>query len=472
MAVVHASFLRRRVPSTVRPILFTSVAVASIWTALVFAFGGLHFDDFVNIAESRDALRLSINQLRTPAFDGRWQPLKRVTFDLLTRVAGLTFWPYAVALAAAHLFMAAGVAVAARAIWGERENALLAAGIALGALNLTAYSVANVGSLHGILCVALTVWSAGAAIRGALEPTRRAPPMLLAAAAAFAACLYKETGVMAPVLAAYGVWLASRHNGSAITAIARAVAAPCVGIVAYFAVRSALDVPLLPEGGRYGAGTTSTILRNAAIVVAGVVPWGLAAWLGAALGARRDASLRLAAMTATAVAAVLPSLLLPWQSPNFWYAAAPVVALGVTDMLRTAARPGRASIAIAALAAASLTACVAVTWRTGAYRWGTYAESSVAQWAALPRHGKRVVWFDRDSLEHYGGLARTVGPGQRLAHALRLASGDPSVEAVACISVLVGPACATGPGDEMYLHAHGRLTPITAPPPGSWYVMH
>ena len=54
----------------------TSLAFAILLAiALVVAFGGLHFDDFVNIAESRNALTLSMEELRRPAFDGRWQPL-------------------------------------------------------------------------------------------------------------------------------------------------------------------------------------------------------------------------------------------------------------------------------------------------------------------------------------------------------------------------------------------------------------
>lgn len=276
---------------------------------------------------------------------------------------------------------------------------------------------------------------------------------------------------MAPVFALYGTWIAARHGAALIPAFVRAAAAPSLGIAAYFAVRLALDVPLFPEGGRYAPAGWTVILRNAAVVVAGVAPWAAAAWLGTSRGTRRGAAMDSGVMIASAVTAVLPSLMLSWQSPNFWYAATPVAALGVTSALRHAARPGRARAAVAGLALASLVACVAVSWRTGAYRWGPYSESSVAQWRSLPRQGGRVIWFDLDSRESYGGLARTIGPGDRLAHALRLASGDPAIEAIACISVLVGPSCESRAGDELYLHSRGRVTRVFDPPAGTWYVM-
>lgn len=451
-------------------LLLTSAVVTAVWAALVLAFGGLHFDDFVNIAESRGALSVSLEELRTPAFDGRWQPLKRATFDLLAGLAGLTYWPYALALAGAHLFMAGGVAFTARAIWGEGHG-WLGAAMALVTLNLSAYSVANVGSLHGILSVALAVWSAGAAIRAARRSVWTARAVALAAAAAVAACLYKETGVVAAVFAAYGMWLAPRTRPGSIRAVMQGAAAPCLGIAAYFAVRVALDVPLFPPDGRYAPASPGVIFRNAALIAAGVIPWGAAAWLGAARGTRGQACTGVSVMVGVAIAAVLPSLMLPWQSPNFWYAGAPAVALGITGLLRHAPRPGRAGIAIAGLAIATLAACIAVTWRTGAHQWGRYSESAIADWTSRPREGGRVVWYDLDTRAEYGGLARTIGPGQRLSHALRLASGDASLEAVACISVLVGPPCDAQTGDEMYLHSRGRLTPVAVPPPGAWFVM-
>ena len=457
-----------------RVLLVTAVAVACAWTGLVIAFGGLHFDDFINLGESRGALALTAEEWMKPAADGRWQPLKRLTFDVFARTAGLTFWPYALALAAAHGLMAAGTALAARAIWQDRDQSRAAFLVALASLNLTAYSIANVGSLHGILCVALTVWSVALALHAAMTPRGRAWRMALSVLAIAGACWFKESAVTAPALALYGVWLASRVRPVRVPEMLRAMAVPAAGIALYLAARIALGVPLIPAHSRYALGGPWPFVRNALIVVANVLPWAAAAFLAAGSHGRherRRGMVAIVILAAAAVAAVFPSLLLPWTSPNFWYAAAPVAALGTAALIHHAPRPDRASIALALLMVLALAGVSAAAFARGVHRWGPYSEASVRQWLTFPRHGGRVVWFDADTHARYGGLVRTVGPGLRLTEALRLATGDTTIDAETCISVLVAPVYVPQAGDELFLHSGGRLWPITEPPPGRWYCL-
>ena len=456
-----------------RVLLVTAVSVACAWTALVLAFGGLHFDDFVNIAEGRGALALTAEEWMKPAADGRWQPLKRLTFDALARTAGLTFWPYALVLAGAHLMMAAGVRSAARAIWRDDERALYAGLIALASLNLSAYSIANVGSLQGILCIAFGVWSVALALYAASVPRGRSILLALSALAALAACWYKESAVTTPALACHGAWLASRARPVRRSEALRSVAAPAAGVVLYLAARLAFDVPLIPAQSRYTLGGSWPFVRNALIIAAHVLPWAVVAALAAgALRERaRGALAELAIMVAAAVAVALPSLLLPWTSPNFWYAAVPVAALGTAGLLHRAAHPRRAAAALALTMVVTLAGVSAAAFAAGIHRWGPYSEASVAQFLTFPRHGGRIVWFDRDTHASYGGLVRTVGPGIRLTQALRLATGDESLEAETCISVLVAPMYVPQPGDELYMHSGGRVEPIASPPPGRWYCL-
>ena len=452
----------------------TAIAVACAWTGLVIAFGGLHFDDFINLGESRGALALTAEEWMKPAADGRWQPLKRLTFDVFARSAGLTFWPYALALAAAHVMMAAGTASAARAIWQDRDQARTAFLVALAALNLTAYSTANVGSLHGILCVALTVWSVALALHAALTPRGRAWRVALSMLAILGACWFKESAVTAPALALYGVWLASRVRHVRVPEMVRAMAVPEAGIVLYLAARIAFDVPLIPARSRYALGGSWPFVRNALIVVANVLPWAAAAFLASGRHSRherRHAIVAIVILAGAAVAAVFPSLLLTWTSPNFWYAAAPVAALGTAGLIYHAPRPDRAGSALALLMVLALAGVSAAAFERGAHRWGPYSEATVKQWGTFPRHGGRVVWFDADTHARYGGLVRTVGPGLRLTQALRLATGDQSIEAETCISVLVAPLYVPQPGDELFMHSGGRLEPIDEPPPGRWYCL-
>jgi hypothetical protein len=180
---------------------------------------------------------------------------------------------------------------------------------------------------------------------------------------------------------------------------------------------------------------------------------------------------RMAMIAAASAAAVLPSLLLSWRSPNFWYAATPAAALGAAGIIRGAVNPRRAFAATAALIVVVLIGCVAAGWKVQAYRWGPYAQSSIEQWRTSSYRGGRVVWFDRDTLAPYGGLARTIGPGDRLSRALRLATGNPSIDAVVCVSVRVAPLYDPRPDDEIFLHSAGRLEALAAPPPGSWYCL-
>ena len=454
------------------PRAFAAMALvaAGVWAVLVFAFGGLHFDDFLSISESHGALSLSAEQWRMPAGDGRWQPLKRVTFDALFRSAGLTFWPYAAALVIAHLGMAAGTAWLARAIWRHDEGRV-AGLIALASLNLSAYSIATVGTLHGILSVALGVWAAAAAVHGR---TGRLGFLVASATMTVAACLIKESAVMTPALVAYALWLSSRERAIDRRSAVRALSAPAAGVVLYFATRILLDVDLLPPRSRYQLGTPAIVLANVLAVAAGVLPWAAAAafgWIGAIRARSRALLVDMAVMAAAAAAAVLPSLLLSWRSPNFWYAAAPVAGVGAAALLRRAPNVSRAFITLSALVIIVLAGCVGAAWRSGAYRWGPYAETSVAQWATLSHRGGRVVWFDLDSRARYGGLARTVGPGDRLTRALRLATGDSSIIATVCVSVLVAPAYVPEDGDELYVHSAGRLERVAAPPTGPWYCL-
>jgi hypothetical protein len=273
------------------------------------------------------------------------------------------------------------------------------------------------------------------------------------------------------VFVAYGLWLASRDRALSKPVILGSLAAPVAGIAAYFLTRLLLDIPLFPPRGRYTTGGISPVLVNAAMVIANVLAWALAAWFATTKGARREPAREVAVMAAAAVAAVLPSLMLPWRSPNFLYPAAPIVALGFAHLIARAARPRRASAAAILAIALMLAGTIAMAWRAGAYKWGPYTESSIAQWTTFPRHGGRVVWFDLDSRAGYGGLARTVGPGDRLAYALRLVSGDPSIEAGAFVSVLVGPPYTPQAGDELYVHTQGHLQRVAAPPSGPWYQM-
>ena len=456
-----------------RLLLISSVSAACAWTALVLAYGGLHVDDFVCIAESRGALSLSADEWMKPVSDGRWQPLKRVTFDALRRTAGLTFWPYALALAGAHLMMAAGAWSAARAIWRDAGSASQAGLIALATLNLSAYSIANAGSLHGVLCIALGVWSVAFALHAASLPRGRALWLTLSALSTLAACWYKESAVTTPALALYGVWLASRARPIRLSEALRAVAAPAAGVMLYLAARVTFDVPLMPAHSRYALGGSWPFLRNTLIITANVLPWALVAFLaaGAVRERARGALAELAVMVAAVVAVALPSLLLPWSSPNFWYAAVPAAALGTTGVLHRAAHPARATAALALTMVLALAGVSGAAFAAGVHRWGPYSEASVRQFRTFPRRGGRVVWFDRDSHARYGGLVRTAGPGLHLTRALRLATGDESLEAATCISVLVAPPYVQRPGDELYMHAAGRLEPIAAPPPGLWYCL-
>src|SRR5688500_5793498 len=360
-----------------RILVIASVAVACAWTGLVLAYGGLHFDDFVNIGESRGALALTVDEWMKPAADGRWQPLKRLTFDALGRTAGLTFWPYALALAGAHLIMAAGTWSAARAVWRDRDLALSAGLIALASLNLSAYSVGNVGSLQGILCIALGMWSVALALQAAFAPRGRAALLTLSALLTLAACWYKESAVTTPALACFGVWLASRARRIHPAEALRAVAAPSAGVVLCLAARLVLDVPLIPSQSRYTLGGSWPLVRNAMIVAANVLPWAVVALLasGAIRERRRGALGDLAVMTAAALAVALPSLLLPWTSPNFWYAAVPVAALGTTGFLRRAARPRRAAAALALTMILALAGVSAAAFAAGVHRWGPYSEA-------------------------------------------------------------------------------------------------
>ncbi|MBA3949783.1 MAG: hypothetical protein H0X44_07550 [Acidobacteria bacterium] len=455
-----------------RIVLFTAVGVTLTWVALVFAFGGIHFDDFVNLHESRGATAMSAEEWLKPASDGRWQPLKRLAYDALARTAGLTFWPYALALAAGHLLTAWGIASAGRAIWPEAAGGRLAGLIALASLNLSAYSLANAGTLHGILSVALSVWAVSSALHGARAKRYLDARLVLSVIATIAACLYKETGVTTPALAAYGLWLASRGRQIARLEMLRAIGAPALGVAAYFLLRFALDIGLFPSHGRYSAGGRGFSITNLVVVLAGVAPWAATALMGSIKNATQSGrAVELVAMGAAAVAMALPSLLLPWTSPNFWYATVPVVGLGTAALLLRATRPARAFSALSLLMAVVLVACTGAAWRAGAHHWGPYSKASVTHWRTFPRQGGRVVWFDRDNGASYGGLYRTIGPGDRLAHALRVATGDPSIEAVACIDLLVGPPCTVREGDEIYMHSRGRLERLLTPPPGKWYVL-
>lgn len=459
---------------TSRGVLWTALGAALLWFALVFVFGGLHFDDFVNLDESRGALALSGEQWRAPAADGRWQPLKRLTYDALARTAGMTFWPYALALALAHILTAIGTASAARAIWRNDGTSVVAGAIALASLNLSAYSVANVGTLHGMSSVALSIWAASSALHAARAGRARGLLLALSVLATIGACLYKETGVTTPGFAAYALWLASRHRPVTRIELLRVIGAPAVGVAAYFLLRIALDIQLFPARGRYTAGGSGFSIVNLAIIIVSVAPWAAAALLGSVQGGNkgwRKALVELAAFGAAVAAVVLPSLILPWTSPNFWYAAVPVAGLGTAALFRHAALPRRASAALAILIALMLIGCAATAWRAGAHHWGPYAESSLTQWRTFPRNGGRIVWFDRDNMQPYGGLYRTIGPGERLARALRVASGDPTIEAVACIDLLVGPPCTINEGDEIYMHSRGRLERVSAPPPGQWFIL-
>ncbi|MDQ3168759.1 MAG: hypothetical protein M3Q55_01330 [Acidobacteriota bacterium] len=456
-----------------RILLITAVSVACAWMALVLAYGGLHFDDFVSISESRGALSLTAGEWMKPASDGRWQPLKRLTFDALARAAGLTFWPYALALAGAHLLMAAGAWSAARAIFRDGESALYGGLIALASLNLSAYSIANAGSLQGILCIALSVWSVALALHAASLPRGRTLWLTLSALSTLAACWYKESAVTTPALAWYGAWLASRARPFHFSEALRSVAAPAAGVALYLAVRLAFDVRLIPADSRYALGGSPAVARNALFLAANVLPWAVVAAVaaGAFRERARGALADLAIMIAAAVAVALPSLLLPWTSPNFWYAAVPVASLGTASVLHRTPRPARAAAALALTMVLALGGVSAAAFAAGFHRWGPYSEASVQQFLTFPRHGGRIVWFDRDSHAGYGGLVRTVGPGMRLTHALRLATGDESLEAATCISVLVAPLYVQGPGDELYMHSAGRLEPIATPPPGLWYCL-
>ena len=452
-----------------RVLATTALAAALLWAALVLEFGGLHFDDFVSLAESHGAL--SPANWGGLANDGRWQPLKRATFDLLSRLAGLTFWPYALAVMAAHLAMAVGVASSARAIWHDRSSRL-AGMVALASLNLSAYSIAYAATLHGIASVALTVWSVSQALHGGLARDARMGRLALAALAALSACLYKETAVMTPALAGFAVWLASRDRTIPLPAVMRIVGAPAAGVMAYLALRLIFDVPLIPSRGRYSGGRQWPFVLNALVVLAHVLPWAAAALIGSLRsfsGAWRGKAVDVAVLAVTALAMVFPTLFLSWRSPNFLYAAVPVAALAATDFARRALNPGLARFALALLVAATLAGSAASAALRGAHLWGPYSEASVSQWLAFPRQGGRVVWFDADSRARYGGLARTIGTGDRLSYALRLATGDPRVDAEICVSVLVSPPYVQQPGDELYLHSAGRLEPLVLPPPGNWY---
>jgi hypothetical protein len=452
-----------------RVFLGAAAGAFTLWMALVALSGGLHFDDFISIGESRGAL--SLEGWTATAADGRWQPLKRATFDLIARAAGLTFWPYALALAAAHLLTAAAAAFAARAIWPGGTAGTLAGLAVLASLNLSAYSLATVGTLHGILSVAFGLWSVAFALRAALAPAGEARFLAFSSIMALAACLYKETGVTTPVLALYGMWLAARERSVSPTTLAKAVAGPAAGLALYFLLRLVIDVPLVPERSRYSLGGIRPLFLNAAVVVMNVLPWAAAAALARIANRRRGVLPELLMMMAAALALTFPSLLLSWSSPNFWYAAVPAVALGGVGLLR---RSDRLPTGLSALAALTLVVFIGVTaagWISGAHRWGPYAESSLRHWTTFPREGGRIIWFDADSRARYGGLARTIGPGARLTYALRLTSGDPSIKALACISILVGPPCIARPGDELYVHEGGRLERVDVPPPGAWYVM-
>ena len=452
-----------------RALTLTALAAACAWGALILAFGGLRFDDFVNIAESRGAL--SPEGWTGLAADGRWQPLKRATYDALARIAGLTFWPYAVVVMAAHVAMAAGVASSARAIWRTPGAAPVAGAVALSSLNLSGYSVSYVATLHGIASVALTAWCVSLALHAAVEPRRRAARLTLAALTATAACLYKETAVMTPAVVLFAVWLAARGRPVAWPQIARAVGAPVAGVLTYFVLRLIADVPLIPAGGRYG-GRNWPGLVNALVILSHVMPWAGAALIGAAWRGRaaaRGQGMDVAVMAIATLGAIFPTLFLSWQSPNFFYAAIPVAALGTAGLTHGAESRGRSHVALAALIVVALAGSAgSAAWR-GVHLWGPYSEGSLSQWLTYPREGGRVVWFDADSHARYGGLVRTIGPGDRLTYALRLASGDPRIEGEACISVPVSAPYVPRPGDELYLHTAGRLEPLASPPSGNWY---
>lgn len=453
-----------------RGLALTAVAAACVWAALVFAYGGLHFDDFVNIAESRGALA---PEGWTGLADGdRWQPLKRGTYDLLARVAGLTFWPYIVVLMGAHIAMAAGVASCARAIWGARGITLMAGVVALSSLNLSGFSIAYVATLHGVASVALAAWSVSFALRAALERRARVVRLGIAAVAAAGACLYKETGVATPAVAAFAIWLARRERPVTTSQVARAVGPAVAGLLLYLLLRVMIGVPLIPARGRYSGVDIWPVLRNAAGILMHVMPWAFAALAGSiGIGWRASRRLRedLATLAIASLTAVFPTLLLPWQSPNFLYAALPVAALGTAGIARRAVTPSRANVAVALLIVIALAGMTVSAARRGAHLWGPYAKTSLSQWLTYPHAGGRVVWFDADSREPYGGLVRTIGPGDRLTHALRLVSGAPRIVADVCISVQVSTPYAAEPGDELYLHTAGRLEPISSPPPGNWY---
>lgn len=454
--------------------VFAATAVASfaVWVLLIVLFGGLRFDDFVNIAESEGAL--SPSGWMGLAADGRWQPLKRATYALVARFAGLTFWPYAAALLITHAVMAWGVAVCAREIWSDRAASTTAGLVALASLNLSAFSVSYAATLHGIGSVTLSVWCVALSLRGGLD-RRHVPTLAAGALLGVAACLYKESAVMTPAFAMLAAWLAVREGQRSVRTGAWLVAPAVVGVLAYLLLRTVVDVPWIPTQGRYGRSGTWRPLLNAAVTLIQVMPWVTAASLGAVSARGRAGRAAGALWVATALATIgviLPTLVLSWQSPNFFYAVTPVAALAAAAASRIGASSRLAFGALTAMLALALVGSVGVAARRGAHRWGPYAQSSLEAWLALPREtGGRVIWFDADSRASYGGLARTIGPGDRLAFALRLATGDASIEAAACISVLVGPPCLAGPGDVLYLHRAGRVERIDEPPPGSWHIM-
>ena len=278
--------------------------------------------------------------------------------------------------------------------------------IALASLNLSAYSVGNAGSLQGILCIALSVWSVALALHAASVPRRRAVWLAVSALSTLAACWYKESAVTTPALACYGAWLASRVRSVKLSEALRSVAAPAAGVGLYLAARIVFDVPLIPAQSRYTLRGSWPFVRNALILAANVLPWAVVALV--ASGSIRDrgraALADLVIVTAGAVAVALPSLLLPWNSPNFWYAALPVAALGAAGLLHGGPRPGRAAVALALTMVVSLAGVSAAAFSAGIHRWGPYSEASVRQFLTFPRHGGRIVWFDRDSQAPYGGL--------------------------------------------------------------------
>jgi hypothetical protein len=225
-------------------------------------------------------------------------------------------------------------------------------------------------------------------------------------------------------------------------------------------------VSAVPAAGRYQLTVGIHTVRHLAVLLAHVAIWLAIPMLrrgAAGRGSSRDAILL---ATGWAVASVLPTLLLTWQSPGHLYLALFGTALAAGPVWADRAEGSRiADAALPAIAVLVFAAAAGFAVSRGLLRWGPITRQVLTDWQALRQPGdRRVVIFDADNAAWHQGLARLLGPGIRLREALKLVSREPLADATICIDLVEGPPYAPQQGDALFLNSGGRLRRVPAAP--------